>query len=237
MTSKSDPRFVDRNTWLDQRRALLEKEKAFTRERDALSAARRQLPLVRIETDYAFETERGTETLADLFKGRGQLIVYHFMFGADWDEGCPSCSFWMDNLDGIDRHLAARDTTFVTVSTAPLAKLLAYQARLNWRFDWVSSGDGPFNRDFGVTFPDLKPGPGNGYNYSGRVFGEEMPGISVFRRFGDGAIGHAYSTYARGLDSLNGAYQLLDLTPMGRDEGALDSPMAWIRRHDQYTTD
>ncbi len=237
MTSDSSPRFVDRNTWLDKRKALLEKEKAFTRERDALSAARRQLPLVHIETDYTFETERGPETLGDLFKGHGQLIIYHFMFGANWDDGCPSCSFWMDNLDGIGRHLAARDTAFVTVSTAPLSKLLAYKARLNWRFDWVSSGAGPFNRDFGVTFPDLKPGPSDGYNYSGRVFGEEMPGMSVFRRFDDGAIGHAYSTYARGLDSLNGTYQLLDLTPKGRDEGALDSPMAWVRRRDQYATE
>jgi len=231
----NDAHFVDRETWLAARGELLKREKVLTRERDALSAARRDLPLVRVDTDYVFETERGTETLADLFRGRGQLIVYHFMFGADWEEGCKSCSFWMDNFDGIDAHLAARDVSFVAVSTAALDTLLAYRSRMGWRFDWVSSGDGPFNRDFGVTFPGRDPGPTNGYNYTGRVFGEEMPGVSIFRRFADGSIGHSYSTYGRGLDILNGAYHLLDLTPKGRDEDGLDYTMEWLRRRDQYS--
>ncbi len=237
MDNASEVNIVDRETWLQARKALLAKEKAFNQARDQLSAERRRLPMVRIDKDYGFETKRGHETLGDLFKGHGQLLVYHFMFGADWQEGCPSCSFWMDNMDGIDVHMAARDTSLVVSSTAPLAKLQAYKHRMGWRFDWVSSGDGDFNLDFGVTFPGRDPGPTGGYNYTTDVFGEEMPGISVFRRFADGAIGHAYSTYGRGLDMLNGAYHLLDLTPKGRDEAGLSYPQAWVRRRDRYGTD
>ncbi len=234
MKERGNDRFVDHETWLAARKALLAKEKAFTRERDALSAERRRLPMRRVDKDYRFDTERGRESLADLFKGLGQLVVYHFMFGADWEEGCPSCSFWMDNLDGVDVHLAARDVSFVAISTAPLEKLEAYKRRMGWRFDWASSGASAFNRDFGVTFPGRDPGPTGGYNYTDNVFGEEMPGLSAFRRFEDGAIGHAYSTYGRGLDILNGAYHVLDATPKGRDEAELDWTQAWIRRRDRY---
>ncbi|MEM7259635.1 MAG: DUF899 domain-containing protein [Pseudomonadota bacterium] len=231
---ETDNVFVEREAWLKARLALLKEEKAFTRQRDALSQARRALPMVQVDQDYRFATERGQESLADLFKGTGQLIVYHFMFGADWQEGCPSCSFWLDNIDGVQSHLAARDTAFVSVSTAPLATLLTYKKRMRWSFDWVSCGSGPFNRDFGVTFPGGAPGPTDGYNYTGRVFGEEMPGISVFTRLDSGDIGHSYSCYARGLDMLNGAYHLLDLTPKGRDENDLEFTMAWVKRRDQY---
>ena len=229
-----ESRFVSRETWLQARKKLLQNEKEFNQTRDALSAARRDLPLVNIDKPYMFDTERGQESLGDLFKGQRQLIVYHFMFGADWEEGCPSCSFWMDNFNGAEPHLAARDTSLVLASTAPLDKLLAYRKRLGWQMDWVSSGGSDFNQDFGVTFPGSEPGPTGGYNYRDQVFGEEMPGLSVFERFDDGAIGHSYSTYGRGLDMLNGTYHLLDLTPMRRNEAELDYPQAWVRRHDQY---
>lgn len=228
------PDFVDRDTWLDQRKKLLEKEKAFTRERDALALARRELPFLRVDSDYLFSTQRGNESLEDLFGECSQLIIYHFMFGDDWEQGCPSCSFWMDNLDGVQNHLRARDTNLVAVSTAALEKLLAYKRQQGWSFEWVSSGGNTFNQDFGVTFPEKQAGPTNGYNYTGLVFGEEMPGISVFRRFSSGVIGHSYSCYARGLDMLNGAYQLLDLTPKGRDESELEFTMEWVKRRDQY---
>lgn len=234
MTAAEDPRFTDRETWLAARKALLAREKAFTRERDALSAARRVLPAVRIDKPYRFETERGEATLADLFKGCGQLIVYHFMFVPAWEEGCKSCSFWADNFNGIDVHLAARDTALTLVSTAPLATLLRYRRRMGWSLDWASSGGSDFNQDFGVTFQDRNPGPSGGYNYSDAVPFKEMPGVSVFRRYEDGAIAHSYSTYARGLDILNTAYTLLDLTPKGRDENKAEGTMAWLRRRDEY---
>lgn len=234
MSTEKDTRFVNNETWLQARKEFLNKEKAFTQQRDKLSAQRRELPLVKVDKHYLFDTERGEESLTDLFGNHSQLIVYHFMFGEDWTEGCPSCSFWMDNLDNVAVHLAARDTSFVAVSTAALQKLQSYKARLGWSFDWVSTGESSFNRDFGVSFPNKEQGPTNGYNYTGRVFGEEMPGVSVFRRFEDGAIGHPYSSYGRGLDILNGTYNLLDLTPKGRDEAELEFTMAWIRRRDSY---
>ena len=234
MSNQKDTRFVDTSTWLQSRKAFLDKEKAFTKQRDQLSLERRQLPMVRVDTNYLFDTVRGEETLTDLFQGQSQLIVYHFMFGADWTEGCPSCSFWMDNLNNVTVHLKARDTSFVVVSTAALQKLQSYKSRFGWTFDWVSTAKSSFNRDFGVSFPDKDPGPTNGYNFTGRVFGEEMPGVSVFRRFEDGAIGHSYSAYSRGLDILNGTYNLLDLSPLGRNEEDLEFPMAWVRRSDDY---
>ncbi len=232
----SNSKFVTREDWLVARKALLAEEKAFDRTRDALSKTRRELPLVKIEKPYLFKTMRGDETLTDLFKGQPQLIVYHFMFGKQWTQGCPSCSFWMDNLDGIEAHLAARDTAFVAASNAPLKTLLEYKQRMEWRFDWVSSGDSDFNADFGVSFKEGTAGPTGGYNYNDKVFEEELPGISVFQQFDDGVIAHSYSTYGRGLDMLNGAYHLLDLTPKGRNEEALDYPQAWVRRHDEYNS-
>ncbi len=226
-------RIVSHQEWLEARKAHLAKEKVFTRLRDELARERRELPWERVEKNYVFEAPEGRVTLGDLFAGRGQLIVQHFMFGPDWNEGCPSCSFWSDNFSGIDVHLAHRDTSFVLVSRAPLAKLEAYRKRMGWTMRWVSSLGNDFNFDYGVSFKSgetsLK------YNYDTiEPYGEEAPGVSAFRRGEDGAIYHTYSTYARGLDVLNGAYHLLDLTSKGRDEEGLSFSMAWVRRHDQY---
>lgn len=226
---------VSYEEWLEARRAFLEKEKAFTKAREDLARERRELPWVRIDKAYSFEGIEGPLTLADLFGKHGQLIVQHFMFGPDWNEGCPSCSFWADNFNGIDSHLAARDTAFVLVSRGPLDRLEVYKKRLGWTFRWVSSADSDFNFDFGVSFVKGSDAAGPNYNYgSMKVGGEEMPGVSAFRRGDDGAIYHTYSTYGRGIDMLNGTYQLLDITSKGRDESGLPYPMAWVKRHDRY---
>lgn len=226
---------VSHEEWLKARKAFLEKEKAFTKAREDLARERRELPWERVEKSYTFDALEGRVTLADLFGKHGQLIVQHFMFGPDWNEGCPSCSFWSDNFNGIDGHLAARDTAFVLVSRGPLDRLEAYKKRLGWTFRWVSSAGSDFNFDFGVSFVKGSDAAGPNYNYgSMKVGGEEMPGISAFRRGDDGAIYHTYSTYGRGLDTINGTYQLLDLTSKGRDESGLPWPMSWVRRHDQY---
>ena len=223
---------VDRASWLEARLVLLAEEKAFTAARDALSARRREMPWVRIAEDYRFSTPQGQKSLADLFAGRSQLIVYHFMYGPDWQQPCKSCSFWADNFNGIGVHLNARDVEMVAVSAAPLPKIEAVKARMGWGFRWVSSADSSFNADFGVAsradgsilynFDKLKQGA------------DQMPGISVFAKAAEGAVYHTYSTYARGLDMLNGAYNFLDLVPKGRDEAALDWPMSWVKRHDDY---
>ena len=230
MTAK----LVSREQWLEERKALLEREKLFTRERDALTEARRALPMVAIDKAYMFDSENGAQSLADLFDGKGQLIVFHFMFGRDWAEGCPSCSFWSDHFDGLDAHLAARDTAFVVVSNAPLETLLAYRGRMGWRFKWVSAGNTTFGQDFGVSFPDEAALNGTGYNYGHKPYASESPGLSVLSKLPDGTIAHSYSTYGRGLDILNTAYHLLDMTPKGRDEDGLPHKMAWIRRRDDY---
>lgn len=225
---------VSREAWLAARKALLVEEKELNAARDRLSAARRALPLVRVEKPYWFETEKGRKNLDQLFGDKRQLMVYHFMFGPGWDEGCKSCSLMMDGLDGLDVHLAARDVAFLCVSNGPLETLHAYRRRMGWRFDWVRAEEAAFSRDFGVTFENGEPGPAGGYNYTDRVFAEELPGISVFLQLEDGGVAHSYSTYGRGLDPLMGVYQLLDLAPIGRDEAALPVPMAWVRRRDQY---
>ena len=226
-------RIVDREQWLAARKAFLAKEKAFTQQREELARERRALPWERVDEPYVFEGPEGKLSLGDLFAGRSQLIVQHFMFGPDWDEGCPGCSFWSDNFNGIDTHLAARDTSFVAVSRGPLAKLEAYRKRMGWTFRWVSSTGSDFNFDFGVSF--AQDGQAHDYNYGSEKFdGEEKPGVSAFRRGDDGAIYHTYSTYGRGLDVLNGAYHLLDITAKGRDEAELPWSMAWVKRHDRY---
>jgi predicted dithiol-disulfide oxidoreductase (DUF899 family) len=227
---------VSGEEWLAARRGFLVKEKEFTRLRDELSRQRRELPWVKVDKAYVFDGPDGKQSLSDLFAGRGQLIVYHFMFGPDWKEGCPSCSFWADNYNGVVTHLAHRDVSLVAISRAPLEKLEAYKKRMGWSFKWLSSLGNDFNRDFAVSFtPDeLKEG-GNNYNFATTRFsGEEAPGASVFVRGEDGGIYRSYSCYARGLDMLNGAYHLLDLVPKGRDEQGLPYPMAWVRRHDKY---
>ena len=229
---------VSREDWLKARKAHLADEKAFTRARDALSARRRALPWVRVEKDYRFQTASGEKSLGDLFGDKTQLIVIHFMMGPDWEEGCPSCSFWADTYSGIEVHLANRDAAFVSIANTSLDKIDAYRRRMGWSFDWASSLGSDFNRDFNVTFTseDLANGTAE-YNYATRGFpSTEGPGISIFHKPDADTIVHTYSTYGRGLDMMNGAYQMMDLLPKGRDEDALDFPMAWIRRHDQYDT-
>ncbi len=225
-------RIVSREEWLKAAKAQLVKEKEFTRQRDELARERRELPWQKVEKPYVFETPTGKATLADLFDGKSQLIVQHFMFGPDWNEGCPSCSFWTDNFNGVDVHLAHRDTAFVLVSRAPIAKLEAYRKRMGWTVRWVSSLDNDFNFDFGVSFQPNEEG--SKYNLDTmRPYGQEAPGLSAFRKGDDGAIYRTYSTYARGLDVLNGTYHLLDMTSKGRDEDP-KHPMSWVRRHDRY---
>lgn len=188
------PDLVSRDDWLKARKALLREEKAFTRERDRLAAARRALPMVLIEKDYVFDTENGKKSLADLFGPNRQLVVYHFMFGETWEEGC----------------------------------------RMGWTFDWASTAGNGFGVDFRVTFPGKADPSGEGYNYSGELDGEEMPGISTFLKLDDGRVAHSYSTYGRGIDIVNVAYNLLDMTPMGRHEDDLPHTMSWVRRRDRY---
>ncbi len=227
---------VTRSEWIDARKQLLAKEKEFTRLRDQLSAQRRELPWVRVDKDYMFEGPDGKRSLGDLFDGRSQLIIYHFMFDPEWESGCRSCSFWADNFNGIGVHLNQRDVTFAAVSLAPLPKLQAYAKRMGWSFPWFSSFGTDFNYDFGVSFRanDLANGWVN-YNYEQRETNmTELPGISVFSKDDAGAVFHTYSCYSRGLDMLNGAYHHLDLVPKGRDEAGLEYPMAWIRPHDMY---
>jgi predicted dithiol-disulfide oxidoreductase (DUF899 family) len=229
---------VSRDEWLHARTALLAREKALTRLRDEVSRERRALPWVRIEKDYVFDAPRGPMSLADLFDGRSQLLVYHFMFDPSWTDGCKSCSFWADNYNGVVVHLAHRDVTMVTVSRAPLPTLEAFKARMGWTFPWVSSHGSDFNHDFHVTFTDDERRGDVDYNYQRQSFGSpEAPGASVFARDADGAVYHTYSCYSRGLDAMNGAYQWLDLTPKGRDEEGLRSTMAWLRHHDRYDGD
>lgn len=227
------PQVTGRDEWLAARTALLAREKELTRLRDEVAAARRALPWVRVEREYVFATEEGPRTLAELFGPHSQLVVQHFMFGADWTEGCPSCSFWLDGLDGVRVHLAHRDVGYVAVSRAPLDVLLAYRDRMGWGVPWASSAGTGFNADFGVSFD---PGQvATTYNYAGITDPPaELPGISVFARDAAGAVHHTYSAYARGLDALNPAYQVLDLVPKGRDEQDLPFGMAWLRRHDDY---
>jgi len=230
------PRVVSQAEWLEARKGLLAKEKEFTRRRDALSAERRELPWVRVEKEYVFTAPGGRQTLADLFDRRSQLIVYHFMLGPDWEEGCPSCSLLADHFDGAAVHLAQRDVTLVVVSRAPLDRIEAFKQRMGWRFKWVSSYDSDFNRDYHVSFTKEEIANGNVYyNYAASGFSsEEAPGASVFYRDAAGAIFHTYSSYARGLDILIGAYNFLDLVPKGRDEAGLQHGMAWVRHHDRY---
>ena len=227
---------VSRDEWLAARQALLAKEKEFTKQRDAISAARRALPWVKVETDYVFDGPDGKETLADLFDGRGQLIVYHFMLGPGWEQGCPSCSFLADHFDGAVVHLAHRDATLVVVSRAPLAEIQKFQKRMGWTFKWVSSNGTDFNRDYHVSFTEDEMAKGEVvYNYQKSEFpSEEAPGVSYFARDESGDVFHTYSAYARGLDMLLGTYNFLDMAPKGRDEDDLPFTMSWVRHHDRY---
>lgn len=231
-----DHKVVSRDEWLSERKAHLEKEKAFTRLRDELSAQRRALPWVKVEKNYVFEGPNGHESLSDLFDGRSQLIIYHFMYGPDWEQGCPSCSFWADNFNQIIVHLNHRDISMIAVSRAKPDKLELYRKRMGWDFNWVSSFDNEFNRDYDVSFTPKEMEKGEmTYNYQQTRFpADEAPGLSVFYKNDAGEIFHTYSCYARGLDMLNVAYHYMDISPKGRDEDDLPSTMAWLRRHDSY---
>jgi predicted dithiol-disulfide oxidoreductase (DUF899 family) len=226
---------VSEAEWLVARKDLLAREKELTRLRDEISRHRRALPWVRVEKDYVFEGPGGDETLAELFAGRSQLIVYHFMLGPGWGEGCKSCSYLADHFDGANWHLPQRDVTFVAVSRAPLSEIKPYQQRMGWRFKWLSSHGSDFNSDYHVSFTTEEEEKNRAcYNYqTGEFIMDELPGLSVFYKDEHGTIFHTYSTYARGLDNLIGTYNLLDLVPKGRDENP-ESTMDWLRRHDEY---
>jgi predicted dithiol-disulfide oxidoreductase (DUF899 family) len=228
---------VSQEQWIDARRALLEDEKRLTRQRDDIARRRRELPWVKVEKNYVFDTPTGKKSLADLFQGRSQLLIYHFMFGPEWKEGCPSCSFVCDHVDGAVPHLAARDVTLTMISRAPLAKIEAFKKRMGWHFAWVSSNGSDFNYDFQASFKPEERAKGEVYyNYETAPFpSEEGPGASVFYRDpATGEIFHTYSVYARGLDPLVGTYTLLDMVPKGRSEDGLPFSMAWVRHHDRY---
>jgi predicted dithiol-disulfide oxidoreductase (DUF899 family) len=232
-----------REEWARARKDLLEQEKELTRRNDELARARRELPWVRVDNEYRFETDEGAKTLAELFDGRSQLIVYHFMFGPEYTAGCPVCSSAADTFDGAVQHLRARDVTFLCASRAPLERLQAYRRRMGWRFPWVSSLGTDFNFDFDVSHTDEQVAPflqadlgpvpelaaACGTDPAGYI--AEGPGLSAFA-LSDGVVHHTYSTYARGLEVLMGFYPLLDRAPQGRNEG--DPPELWIRRHDEY---
>jgi len=228
---------VEREQWLVARLKVLAMEKALTKARDELTAARQALPRVKIDHEYKFEDLDRTRSLADLFGDRSQLLVQHFMFGVDWDAGCPSCSFWADGYDGITAHLNARDISLVAVSSAPASKLNTYRKRMGWSFEWVSSAGSSFSQDFGVVFSaeELEASTGSNYNFgTSRFTGSEAPGISVFEKSSDESIYHTYSTYGRGLDVFNPAYQLMDIVPKGRDESQFAHTMGWLKRRDEY---
>jgi predicted dithiol-disulfide oxidoreductase (DUF899 family) len=232
----ADNNVVSHEEWLNARLVLLAAEKEFTRQRDALTRRRMAMPWERVEKSYQFEGPSRTLSLADLFDGRSQLIVYHFMFAPDWEEGCKSCSFWADNFNGIAIHLNHRDVTLTAVSRAPLAKINAYKQRMGWSFPWVSSHGSDFNFDYHVSFTPEELAAGKAYyNYGVRQNDvSDEQGISVFCRNESGDVFHTYSCYGRGIDMVNGAYQFLDLVPKGRDEDGFKFSMEWLRRHDQY---
>lgn len=235
-TTQLQPHVVSHEEWLAARTSFLAKEKEFTRQRDELSRQRQALPWEKVGKHYEFHTPHGTRTLADLFNGRSQLIVYHFMLGPGWQEGCPSCSLIADHFDGFTIHLANRDTTLTAISRAPLAEIEAFKKRMGWKFPWASSSGSDFNFDYHVSFtPEEKARGKVPYNYGEREFpSDEGPGLSVFTKNAAGEVFHTYSTYGRGLDILMGVYNFLDLVPKGRDEDALAFSMSWVRHHDKY---
>jgi predicted dithiol-disulfide oxidoreductase (DUF899 family) len=230
-------KIVSHDEWVAARKAYLAEEKAFSRARDGLSKKRRELPWEKVEKNYVFDGPNGKETLGNLFGGKSQLIVYHFMLGPGWEAGCPSCSLIADHFDGAVVHLAQRDISFVAISRAPLAEIEKFKARMGWHFKWVSSFGTDFNVDYQVSVtPQEKAGGAVMYNYEliKSFPSDERPGASVFFKNDAGEVFHTYSTYGRGLDILIGAYNFIDLAPKGRDEGGLAYSMAWVRHHDRY---
>jgi predicted dithiol-disulfide oxidoreductase (DUF899 family) len=233
--SETMPRTVPRDEWLAARRAFLEREKAFDQERDALAAARRALPRVKIDKPYVFREASGERTLLDLFDGQPQLILYHFMLAPGAAEGCQGCSYVADNIEGGWRHFAGRDTAFAMVSRADVPAIEAFKKRMGWTMRWLSSGGGDFNYDFGVSFRTEEDSHAYNFGTSHRFGPGERPGLSCFVRAGKDVL-HTYSTYERGLDLLLSTYNYLDLTPLGRHEEGLSFPMAWVRHRDRYET-
>jgi predicted dithiol-disulfide oxidoreductase (DUF899 family) len=231
-----DHAVVSHKQWLSARTAFLKKEKEFTRLRDKLSRQRQELPWEKVDKSYLFDGPSGKETLPQLFGKRSQLIVYHFMFDPSWDAGCKHCSFWADNFNGIDIHLSHRDVSFVAISRAPLAKLEAFKKRMGWTFKWVSSAHTDFNYDYQASFTPEQINSGTVfYNYAKvKMDMADREGVSAFYKDGSNTVFHTYSSYARGIDMLNGAYHFLDLVPKGRDEESLEFTQAWVRYHDKY---
>ena len=229
-------RVVSHKAWIRARRKFLAKEKKFTRLRDVLARQRRALPWEKVDKQYVFDGPKGRETLAELFDGRSQLVVYHFMFAPDWNEGCKHCSFWADNFNGLGIHLNHRDVSLVAISRAPLEKLEAFKRRMGWSFKWVSSGGNDFNYDYQASFtPQEIESAAAFYNYAKFDVGvSDREGVSVFHKDASGAVFHTYSSYARGIDMLNTAYHYLDLVPKGRDEDDLEFTQSWVRHHDRY---
>ncbi len=232
----TEHKVVSEEEWLAARKELLAKEKEFTRQRDAISAERRKLPWVKVDEEYVFDTPDGKKTLAELFGRKSQLIVYHFMFGPGWEEGCPSCSYLGDHFDGSLIHLAHRDVTLTAISRAPLPQIEAFKNRMGWRFPWASSFGSNFNYDYHVSFSKEERAGGKVYyNYDETDFpSDEGPGVSVFYKDNAGNVFHTYSTYGRGADILIGAYNFLDMAPKGRDEEGMKHSMSWVRHHDKY---
>jgi predicted dithiol-disulfide oxidoreductase (DUF899 family) len=229
-------RVVSRDRWVAERKTLLAREKELTRQRDQIARERRGLPWVRIDKSYAFDAPEGRRTLPELFDGRRQLLVQHFMLAPGREQGCPSCSFMADHSDGMTVHLAHRDVTLVAVSRAPLPEIERFRRRMGWQFKWVSSHGSDFNYDFGVSFTPEEVAKGElHYNYGTWPFAyEEWPGVSVFYKDDAGDVFHTYSTYGRGVEVMMGTYNLLDLTPKGRDERDVPHKMEWVRHHDRY---
>jgi predicted dithiol-disulfide oxidoreductase (DUF899 family) len=227
---------VSSQEWKEKRVELLKKEKELTRLFDDIKRQRRELPWEKVTRHYVFDGPNGKESLADLFDGRNQLIIYHFMFAPEWQEGCPSCSLVAENFDSNLLHLADRDVAFLAVSRAPLAKIQQFQRRMGWNFKWLSSYSNEFNRDFHVSFTNEEVAKKEMYyNYTNQYFPQqEGPGLSVFYKDGSGNVFHTYSTFGRGLEALLGVYNFLDMTPKGRNEEGLSFPMAWVRHHDRY---
>lgn len=235
----AEHQIVSKAEWIEAQRTLLAQEKAWTRERDRLSELRRALPWVRVEKDYLFQGPDGPLTLGDLFDGRSQLVVYHFMFGPDWEEGCPGCSFLCDQVDGARQHFEHADLSFVAVSRGPIDKLMAYRKRMGWDFRWVSSAGSDFNLDYHVSFPEPDREAGVFYNFEDAPDPgtDELPGVSVFYQDEAGAIFHTYSSFGRGGEVFLPAYAWLDVAPRGRLEGNTGDMGDWMRRHDSYADD
>lgn len=236
-TGAKEHKVISPKDWLAARKRLLIKEKKFSKLRDQLNRERRELPWVRVDKEYVFAGPDGRETLAQLFAGKSQLIVYHFMFGPGWREGCPHCSFWADHYDSVNLHIGQRDTTLVVISRAPWKEIEPFKKRMGWRFKWLSSHGNDFNFDFHVSFTpeEIKSGK-LFYNYADLEMDmDEREGVSAFYQDRQGNIYHTYSAYARGIDLLNTTYNFLDLTARGRDENP-ERAQDWVRFHDKYPT-